>query len=80
MKKIMITALVVLLAGVIGGWIGMGLWSHRQTNGKPGVGEVAKQESTAPSKDGLEAGLIDPKTGKKINQILGCTYGSHLHP
>jgi len=61
-----ITALVVLLAGVIGGWIGMSLWSHRQTSIKPGAGEVAGQESSTASKKGLEAGMIDPKTGKKI--------------
>jgi len=61
-----ITALVVLLAGVIGGWLGMSFWSHRQTSSKPGAGEVARQESATASKEGLEAGLIDPKTGKKI--------------
>ena len=66
MKRIVITALVVLLAGVIGGWLGMSLWSHRQTSIKPGGGEVAKQESSKGSIEGLEAGLIDPKTGKKI--------------
>jgi len=66
MKRMVITALVVLLAGVIGGWIGMSFWSQRQTNSKPGAGEVARQESATASKEGLEAGLIDPKTGKKI--------------
>jgi len=66
MKRMVITALVVLLAGVIGGWIGMSLWSHRQINDKPGADEFAKQESSAASKEGLEAGMIDPKTGKKI--------------
>jgi Cu(I)/Ag(I) efflux system membrane fusion protein/cobalt-zinc-cadmium efflux system membrane fusion protein len=66
MKRMVITALVVLLAGVIGGWIGMSLWSHRQTSSKPGAGEAATQESSTASKEGLKAGLIDPKTGKKI--------------
>jgi Cu(I)/Ag(I) efflux system membrane fusion protein/cobalt-zinc-cadmium efflux system membrane fusion protein len=66
MKRMVITALVVLLAGAIGGWIGMSLWSHRQTSSKPDAGEVARQESSPSSKEGLEAGLIDPKTGKKI--------------
>ena len=66
MKRMVITALVVLLAGVIGGWIGMSLWSHRQVSGKPGAGEVATQESATASKVGLEAESIDPKTGKKI--------------
>jgi len=66
MKRMMVTALVILLAGVIGGWIGMSLWSHRQTSIKPGAGEVARQESSTASKEGLEAGMIDPKTGKKI--------------
>ena len=66
MKRVVFTALVVVLAGVIGGWIGISLWSHRQTGSKPGAGEVATQESSMASKQGLEAGLIDPKTGKKI--------------
>ena len=66
MKRMVITALVVLLAGVIGGWIGMSLWSHRQTSSKPSGGEAARQESSTVAKEGLEAGLIDPKTGKKI--------------
>ncbi|MCG6919396.1 MAG: efflux RND transporter periplasmic adaptor subunit [Deltaproteobacteria bacterium] len=66
MKRVVITALVVVLAGVIGGWIGISLWSHRQTGSKPGAGEVATQESSAASKQGLEAGMIDPKTGKKV--------------
>jgi len=66
MKRMVITALVVLLAGVIGGWVGMSLWSHRQTSSKPTAGEVAKQESSTASKEGLEAGLFDSKTGKKI--------------
>jgi Cu(I)/Ag(I) efflux system membrane fusion protein/cobalt-zinc-cadmium efflux system membrane fusion protein len=66
MKRLVITAFVVLLAGVIGGWIGMSLWSHRQVSGKPGAGEVATQESATASKVGLEAESIDPKTGKKI--------------
>jgi Cu(I)/Ag(I) efflux system membrane fusion protein/cobalt-zinc-cadmium efflux system membrane fusion protein len=66
MKRMVITALVVLLAGAIGGWIGMSLWSYRQTNSKPGGGEVATQESSTASKEGIEAGLIDPKTGKRI--------------
>ncbi len=66
MKRMVITALVVLLAGAIGGWIGMSLWSQRQTSSKPGGGEVARQESSTASTEGLEIGLIDPKTGKKI--------------
>jgi Cu(I)/Ag(I) efflux system membrane fusion protein/cobalt-zinc-cadmium efflux system membrane fusion protein len=66
MKRMVITALVVLLAGVIGGWIGMSLWSHRQISDKPGAGEFVEQESSTTSKEGLEAGLLDPKTGKKI--------------
>jgi Cu(I)/Ag(I) efflux system membrane fusion protein/cobalt-zinc-cadmium efflux system membrane fusion protein len=66
MKRLVTTAFVVLLAGVIGGWIGMSLWSHWQVSGKPGAGEVATQESATASKVGLEAESIDPKTGKKI--------------
>jgi Cu(I)/Ag(I) efflux system membrane fusion protein/cobalt-zinc-cadmium efflux system membrane fusion protein len=66
MKRMVITALVVLLAGAIGGWIGMSLWSQRQTSSKPDGGEVARQESSTASKEGIEAGLIDPKTGKRI--------------
>jgi RND family efflux transporter MFP subunit len=66
MKRMMATALVVLLAGVIGGWIGMSLWSQRQPSSKPGTGEFATQESSTASKEGLKAGMIDPKTGKKI--------------
>jgi RND family efflux transporter MFP subunit len=66
MKRMVITSLVVLLAGVIGGWIGMSLWSQRQTSSKPGAGEVATQEISTASKEGLKAGMIDPKTGKKI--------------
>ena len=66
MKRMVITVLVVLLAGVFGGWIGMSLWSHRQTNIKPSGGEAATQQSSTASKEGLEAGMIDPKTGKKI--------------
>jgi len=61
-----ITALVVLLAGAIGGWLGMSLWSHRQTTEKPSVGEALIQKNSGASKEGLEGGTIDPKTGKKI--------------
>ena len=61
-----ITALVVLLAGVIGGWAGMSLWSHRQATNKLDAGEGAGQESSPASKAGLQAGMVDPKTGKKI--------------
>ena len=66
MKRMVITALVVLLAGVIGGWAGMSLWSHRQATNKLDAGEGAGQESSPASKAGLQAGMVDPKTGKKI--------------
>jgi len=66
MKRMVITALVVLLAGIIGGWAGMSLWSHRQTSSEPVAGEVPRQENSTASKEGLQAGMIDPKTGKKI--------------
>ncbi|MGD8775890.1 MAG: efflux RND transporter periplasmic adaptor subunit [Syntrophobacterales bacterium] len=66
MKRLVITALVVLLAAAIGGWIGMSLWSHRQANNIPGAGEVATQERSMASKKEPKAEKIDPKTGKKI--------------
>ena len=66
MKRMVITALVFLLAGLLGGWIGMNLWSQRKTGSKPGAGESARQESFTASREGVEAGMTGPKTGKKI--------------
>jgi Cu(I)/Ag(I) efflux system membrane fusion protein/cobalt-zinc-cadmium efflux system membrane fusion protein len=65
MKRMVITALVVLLAGVIGGWIGMSLWSYRHAS-TPRADVIAAKEGAVPSREGLKAGMIDPKTGKKI--------------
>lgn len=65
MKRLAIAALVVALAGLIGGWIGMRLWSHQHAN-TPQGGRVAAKESSVASNKELKAGTIDPKTGKKI--------------
>jgi Cu(I)/Ag(I) efflux system membrane fusion protein/cobalt-zinc-cadmium efflux system membrane fusion protein len=66
MKRLATTALIVALAGAIGGWIGMSLWSHRHAATPRQGGEVAAGKGSEASKKGLQAGMIDPRTGKKI--------------
>ncbi len=64
MKRVVITALLFGLTGLLGGWIGMSIWSHQRADRSRDF-SLTMSESVASEKD-LKAGTIDPKTGKKI--------------
>jgi Cu(I)/Ag(I) efflux system membrane fusion protein/cobalt-zinc-cadmium efflux system membrane fusion protein len=64
MKRLVITALVVGLASLVGAWIGMSLWSSQRADRSKDISST-KTEKIA-TVDDPKAGMIDPKTGKKI--------------
>ncbi len=63
MKRLIITALVVGLASLVGAWIGMSLWSYQRADRSKDTS--ATTESIA-STEVSKTGKVDPKTGKKI--------------
>jgi len=64
MKRTGITALVFGLAGLLGGYMGMSLWSFQGADRLRGF-SLTTTESVA-AENGPKAGMIDPKSGKKI--------------
>ncbi len=60
----LITALVVALASLVGAWIGMSLWSYQKADRSKDSAMTTPKSTVA--QEGLQAGMVDPKSGKKI--------------
>ena len=60
---------VFVLGGLIGIWTGFTLWHDRGADQADGAGSTVRE--TTGAEKGFQAGMIDPKTGKKIKYWAG---------